>query len=145
MLHTITILTPHNLESMLVHTIGHLQQLRGLELGANCQLTPGHEKPFTSITSTELRKGVFSVSPMCVRATASTVKRSWASIDTHLCVLVDQLGRAGYRHTLRMEFRPYEDGYGRKHDLYKFLPKFGKRGVVTVADPDPDNCLIVKP
>lgn len=136
-------MTPRILESIPGPTIGHFQQLRELELTVGCQLTWGHERLLTSITSTKLRKVVFSVSPMYARATASTVKRSWASVDTHLCRLVDRLGRAGCRHMLEVEFRPNEDGDGRKHDLYKFLPKFGKRGVVTIADPDPDNCLII--
>jgi len=125
-------------------TIGHFRQLRELELTETYRLTSGHDNLLISISSTELGKVVFAVGPMYDRATASTVKRSWTSVDTHLRGFVDRLGRAGYRHTLEVEFRPFEDGDGRKHDLYKFLPKFGKRGVVAVADPDPDNCLIVK-
>lgn len=101
--------------------------------------TLGFKGLFTSIASAELRKVVFLANPIYDLATVSTAKSSWARIDIHLCGIVDRLGRAGYRHTLQVKFRPHMDGDGRKHDLCKFLPEFGTRGVVTVTDPVPDN------
>ncbi|KAF9780738.1 hypothetical protein BJ322DRAFT_278963 [Thelephora terrestris] len=118
--------------------ISHFRQLRELGLVV-IRLHSGYTNLLASITSTELRKVAFSVSFVTDRYTASSVKMSWASIDRHLCDLLDRIGRAGYRHTLAVEFRPYEDGGGRKQNLFELLPEFGKRGIVTVAETDLNN------
>ena len=94
-----------------------------------------HESLLPSITSTELRKLVFSLSSIWnVFPEEDTL---WASIDNHLCELVARLGRTGHNHVLEVELRPaqYVDGL----DLTLFFPKFMELGVVNITDPVHDD------
>lgn len=94
-----------------------------------------HESILASITSTELRKLVFSAGRKNASNIFSRGAEVWASTDERLCKLVARLGRMGYSHTLEVEFRLSGGGETHsEHDLTKFLPRFKHKGVVTIID-----------
>ena len=98
-----------------------------------------HQNLFSAITSTQLRKLVFSTGLTFNNLNMHDVfprgPDKDALVDENLCQLVDRLDRMGCSHTLEVEFR--HSGCGdvhRSHDLTKFLPRFRHKGVVTVTD-----------
>ena len=112
-------------------SIGHFRQLQELEFPENSSITL-HQRFLTSINSTELRKVIFPVRSKYYADVFLEGAKLWASTDKQLCELVTRLGRAGYRHTLEVEFRLYCLGEGKWSTL---LPEFRDRlrGVVTVV------------
>lgn len=117
-------------------SIGHFRQLRELRLPANLK-RPVHNDFLSRIKSLELRKIVFSVfSSKFLQGT-----ELWTWVDGQLCELVTRLDRAGYRHTLEVEFQLHEGGdHIRKDDLTKLFPEFRDKfkGVVNVVDAPDD-------
>ena len=100
-----------------------------------------HESLLPSITSTELRKLVFSLRSIWnVFPEEDTL---WASIDNRLCELVARLGREGHNHVSEVELRPAQcvDGL----DLTVFFPKFMEVGVVNITDPVHNNWSLFSP
>jgi len=92
------------------------------------------ESLITSVTSTNLRRIVFSGQGLAERLAGSDVARSYNVVDNCLCQLVDRLKELGYKRTLEVEFqawRPAEWEAG--SDLRKPLPKFEEKGRVRVV------------
>jgi len=63
--------------------------------------------------------------------------------DEQLCGLVDWLYAMGCRHTLEVELRlkTIRTGDLGKYDFAKFLPEFGRRGIVTFIHTDGNRFL----
>ena len=89
-----------------------------------------------SITSTELRKIIFLVGHMGRWWNFPREVKKWASIDEHMCGLVDRLRAMEYHHTLEAElrFRPQGGDDIVMYDFSRFFPKFREKGIVTVVD-----------
>lgn len=128
---------PYPASHLLDHTvtIGHLGQLRELDLYVNWSSTV-HEGIISSITSTKFHKITFPVNPNHEWNILSQGTELWDSIDKELCELV---ARIGYSHKLEVELRPTNIGYDlHKYDLTHFLTEFRKKGILTVRDDNPD-------
>ena len=130
-----TSLSPHFLTCISDRTspnIGHFRQLQELELPENSSIAV-HQCFLTSINSTELRKVIFPVRSKYRADVFLEGAELWASTDKQLCELVTRLGRAGYRHTLEVEFRLC--GGLSKDKWSTLLPEFRDRlkGVVIVV------------
>ena len=118
-------------------TIGKFQQLRELEL-ASIWPNSTHEILLSSITSTELRKVIFSMTWEDWGISLANMQGWDSIIDKQLCGLVDRLRAMGYHHTLEAELRVVKrgrldsgsGGYG----FTRYLPKFREKGVVIVVD-----------
>ena len=95
-----------------------------------------HEVPLSSITSTKLRKIIFSeANDNFWRIVGRPADSDWTLVDNQLCELVDRLRAMGYRHTLEAELRFLNMiGNPEIRDFNTFLPKFGEKGVVTVIN-----------
>ena len=111
-----------------------LQQLRDLELTMDC---PGssHKFPFSTITSTALRKIIFSATNINHWWVVARRAEDWALLDNQLCGLVNRLRVMGYRHALEAELQfIHVEGNPEACDFTKFLPEFREKGVVTIID-----------
>ena len=104
-------------------TLRHFQQLRELELFLTWK-NSAHENLLPSITSTELRKLVFSLSSIWNVFPEEDIL--WASIDNHVCELAARLGRAGHSHILEVGLRPTQRVDGRFDPVFPQV--HGSRG-----------------
>jgi hypothetical protein len=127
------VLTPHT-PAGTTATIRRFRQLRELELVVDQPSSP-HEILLSSITSTKLRKIVFSAEYMQDCRIFAQRMEAWAPIDKLLCELVDRLRETRYRHTLEVELRlTYMEDDPGEYDFIKFLPEFREKGIVTIKD-----------
>ena len=93
-----------------------------------------HEGLLSSITSTELRKIIIQTKQMYdCRGFLPRMER-WASVDKHLCEVVDRLRAMGYRHTLEVQLRFTHVEDPSKNGSTKVLPGFREKGVVAIID-----------
>lgn len=89
----------------------------------------------SSITSTNLRKLLFA-SPMSGIAWNFFLRHPcWIPFDDMICELVDRLEKSGYKHTLEVEFQAQFLHMYEETDHRRFLPKFKKKGRVTIIIP----------
>ena len=94
-----------------------------------------HKVPLSSITSTELRKIIFSATNANHYWILSRRAEDWGLVDKQMCELVNQLSAMGYRRTLEAELRFINPtGNLEINDYTRFLPGFREKGVVTVVD-----------
>ena len=65
-----------------------------------------------------------------------------APVDDQLCELVDRLRRMGHRHTLEAKLRFKFTGVDVSGiDFTAFLPRFRRKGIVTILDDACDQIL----
>ena len=122
-------------------TLHNFRQLRELELMVKWP-SLAHNVILSSITSTELRKIVFTLWNVEDRRHLIPEMRAWVSTDEQLCGLVDRLHATGYRHTLEVELRLAGIGSGAEKDYYaEFLPEFREKGAVIITDDSAPHCL----
>jgi hypothetical protein len=89
----------------------------------------------STITSTELRKIIFSTRYMDDWRTSPPRMEGWDLIDEQLCGLVDRLCATGYRYTLEVEMESMKAEGSPEYDNFtKVFPKFREKGIVTVID-----------
>jgi hypothetical protein len=127
---------PHILGMTNTLVIDHFPQLQELELLVDWS----RWKPvgiLSSITSTRLRKITFPASPVRNWDIILQDKDVQDSVDEQLCGLVARLYRAGYRHTLEVEYQLTEVQELYQRNLAEFLPKFRDQGFVTIVHPVP--------
>jgi hypothetical protein len=85
----------------------------------------------SSITSTNLRKIVFTPTHERLRGGFLSENPCWPHFDDIVCELVDKLCLLGYKSTLEVELwtrKPIEFSGGQ--DMREFLPKFREKGRV---------------
>lgn len=116
-------------------TVHEFQQLRELELTLSLSgLT--YRALLSSITSINLQKVAFQMRYVLDnRQTPKQPVEPWVSIDKQLCELADRLRAIGNCHTLEAELR--FEGVKVKPvmcDFTDLLPKFARKGVVTITD-----------
>ena len=115
-------------------TIRHFRQLRELEMVIS-SASSDHEVFLPSITSRQLRKIIILTRGEDDSRDFLRQIEPWASVDKHLCEVVDRLRAMGYQHTLEVELRFAELGDDPSgNDFTYVLPKFREKGVVTVID-----------
>ena len=85
-----------------------------------------HETFLPSITSTELRKIIIQTKQMYGFLQRMEL---WASVDKHLCEVVDRLPTTGHHHML---YFPELETDPSGNDFTKALPRFREKGIVTV-------------
>jgi len=119
-------------------TVSQFPQLRELELVVNWT-NLAYEALLSSITSTELRKVIFSVRDRREWDVYAERLDVWILIDRLLCELVARLGGMGQRHTLEVELRltGVEIDVEKRTLFTMILPEFRSIGVVTIIDVDP--------
>ena len=94
-----------------------------------------HEVLLPSITSTQLRKIIILKRGEDDSRAFLRQMKPWASVDKHLCEVVDLLRAMGHRHMLEVELRFAELGVDPSWNKFTYvLPRFREKGIVTVID-----------
>ena len=83
-----------------------------------------------SITSTNIRKIVFSARHGFESEGDQVFKRYYQTIDDCLCQLVGRLRESGYEHRLEMVYRIWDVPLGEGPGFKGFLPRFREQGRV---------------
>ena len=112
--------------------LSHCRKLRELELFA---IRPAHVAGvIASITSTNLRRIVFSTKAFTERLAHLDLVRSCDIIDNSLCQLVDRLRESGYHRILEVEFQASKlVEWVVASDFKKLLVKFQEKGQVRIV------------